>query len=74
MPLMGKKKQPFIIDEILSYKLKTYLPANARTTVECGMRKGTPDYPFLPDLCQREEAMLVTADTGFPGKHFRHVP
>ena len=31
--------------------------------------KGTPDYPFVLDLCQREEAMLVTADIEFP----RHI-
>jgi hypothetical protein len=66
MPLMSQKKQPFIIDEDLGAALKPYLPADSRTTVECGMRKRTPDYPFLLDLCQREEAMLVTADTGFP--------
>jgi hypothetical protein len=38
------------------------LSRGGRTTVECGMRKGTPDLPFVLDLCQREEAMLVTAD------------
>jgi hypothetical protein len=69
MPLMSKKKQPFIIDENLSAKLKAHLPADAKTTVECGVRKGTPDYPFVLDLCQREEAMLVTADVEFP----RHI-
>ena len=69
MPLMSKKKQPFIIDENLGSALKPYLPADSRTTVECGMRKGTPDYPFVLDLCQREEAMLVTADIEFP----RHI-
>jgi hypothetical protein len=60
MPLMSKKKHPFIIDENLSAAIKSYLPAGSRTTVECGMRKGTPDLPFVLDLCQREEAMLVT--------------
>ena len=69
MPLMSKKKQPFIIDENLSPAIKPYLPADSRTTVECGMRKGTPDYPFVLDLCQQEEAMLVTADIEFP----RHI-
>ena len=66
---MSKKKHPFIIDESLSAAIKSYLPAGSRTTVECGMRKGTPDLPFVLDLCQREEAMLVTADIEFP----RHV-
>ena len=41
MPLMSKKKQPFIIDENLSANLKPHLPADAKTTVECGVRKGT---------------------------------
>jgi hypothetical protein len=70
MPLMSKKKQPFIIDEDLSAALKPYLPADSRTTVECGLRKGTPDFPFVLDLCQREKAMLVTADIEFP-KHVK---
>ena len=70
MPLMSKKKQPFIIDENLSVDLKPYLPADSRTTVECGLRKGAPDYPFVLDLCQSEEAMLVTADIEFP-KHIK---
>lgn len=70
MPLMSKKKQPFIIDEDLGPALKPYLPADSRTTVECGVRKGTPDYPFILDLCQRKEAMLVTADVEFP-KHIK---
>lgn len=65
---MSKKKQPFILDEDLGDAPKRYLPADARTTVECGLRRGAKDYPFLLDLCQREEAMLVTADTEFP-KH-----
>ncbi len=68
MPVMSKKKQPFITDESLSPTLKPYLPADSRTTVECGLRKGTKDYPWIMDLCQREQAMLVTADLGF-GKH-----
>jgi hypothetical protein len=69
MPLMSRKKQPFIIDENLGAAIKAYLPAGSRTTVECGVRKGTPDLPFVLDLCQREEAMLVSADIEFP----RHV-
>jgi hypothetical protein len=73
MPLMSKKKQPFIIDENLTAKLKPHLPADAKTTVECGVRKGTPDYPFVLDLCQREEAMLVTADVEFP-RHIKRYP
>jgi predicted nuclease of predicted toxin-antitoxin system len=68
MPVMSKKKQPFIIDENLSAALKAFLPADSRTTVECGLKKGTKDYPWIMELCQREEAMLVTADIGF-GKH-----
>ncbi len=66
MPLMSKKRQPFIIDNDLGPAIKEYLPADSRTIVECGMRPHTPDYPFLLDLCQREEAMFVTADTEFP--------
>ena len=66
MPVMSKKKQAFILDEDLSDALKPHLPAASRTTVECGLRKGTKDYPFVLDLCQKEQAMLVTADTGFP--------
>lgn len=65
---MSKKKQPFIIDENLSAALKAFLPSDSRTTVECGLKKGTKDYPWIMELCQREEAMLVTADLGF-GKH-----
>ena len=65
---MSKKKQPFIIDENLSAALKAFLPADSRTTEECGLKKGTKDYPWIMELCQREEAMLVTADLGF-GKH-----
>ncbi|MGA3318725.1 MAG: DUF5615 family PIN-like protein [Candidatus Korobacteraceae bacterium] len=66
MPLQSKKKQPFIIDNDLSPKLKEYLPSDARTTVECGLPPHAPDYPDVVDLCQREEAMLITADTEFP--------
>jgi predicted nuclease of predicted toxin-antitoxin system len=66
MPLMSKKKQPFVIDNDLSAALKEYLPSDARTTVECGLRPNAPDYPDVVDLCQQEEAMLVTADTEFP--------
>lgn len=74
MPLMSKKKQPFIIDENLSDTIKPYLPADSRTTVECGLRKGTKDYPFVMDLCQHEEAMLVTKDMGFTShvKRYQH--
>jgi hypothetical protein len=54
MPLMSKKKQPFIIDHDLGVNLKPYLPAVARTTVECGLRANAPDYPDVVDLCQRE--------------------
>jgi hypothetical protein len=69
MPLMSKKKQPFIIDENLSEAIKPFLPGHSRTTVECGLKSGTQDYPFVVDLCQREKAMLVTADIEFP----RHI-
>jgi hypothetical protein len=69
MPLMSKKKQPFIIDENLSIAIKPYLLAGSKTTVECGLKSGTQDYPFVVDLCQREKAMLVTADIEFP----RHI-
>jgi len=62
MPLMSKKKQPFIIDESLSAALKPYLPADSRTTVECGLPNGTKDYPWIINLCQRKKAMLVTAE------------
>ena len=37
MPLMSKKKQPVIIDEDLTAVLKSYLPADARTTVPEGL-------------------------------------
>jgi hypothetical protein len=70
MPLMSKKKQPFIIDHDLGVNLKPYLPADARTTVECGLRANAPDYPDVVDLCQRENAILVTADTEFH-EHFK---
>jgi hypothetical protein len=66
MPLMSKKKQPFIIDNDLSAELKPYLPSDVRATVECGLRPNAPDYPDVVDLCQEEEAMLVAADTEFP--------
>ncbi|HEY1210199.1 MAG TPA: hypothetical protein VGE85_12575 [Terracidiphilus sp.] len=62
---MSKKKQPFIIDHDLSAILKEFLPSDARTTVECGLRPNAPDYPDVVNLCQQEEAMLVTADTKF---------
>jgi predicted nuclease of predicted toxin-antitoxin system len=63
---MSKKKHAFIIDNDLSAELKPYLPSGARTTVESGLRPNAPDYPDVVDLCQREEAMLVTADREFP--------
>jgi hypothetical protein len=66
MPLMSKKRQPFIIDNDLGPALKTLLPGDARTTVECGLRPHAPDYPDIVDLCFREQAILVTADTEFP--------
>lgn len=66
MSLMSKKKQPFIIDNDLGPELKEFLPADARTTVECGLRPNAPDYPDVVDLCQHEEAILVTADREFP--------
>src|SRR5258706_6252231 len=66
---MSKKKQPFIIDNDLGVNLKAYLPADARTTVECGLPPHAPDYPDVVDLCQRENAILVTADTKF-AQHF----
>jgi hypothetical protein len=70
MPLMSKKKQPFIIDNDLSSKLKPYLPGDARTTVECGLPPHAPDYPDVVALCFREKAILVTADVEFPA-HFK---
>lgn len=70
MPLMSKKKQPFIIDNDLSAKLKPYFPADARSTLECGLRPNAPDYPDVVDLCQRENAILMTADAEFP-RHFK---
>ena len=62
---MSDKKQPFIIDENLSSRLKDYLPREARTTVEWGLPPHAPDNPDVLDLCQRENAILVTADKGF---------
>lgn len=67
---MSKKKQPFILDEDLGPAIKTHLPADSRTTIECGLKRGTPDYPFILDLCQRKAAMLITADAEFP-KHIK---
>ncbi len=66
---MGKNKQQFIIDNDLGPALKDYLPGKSRRAVECGLRPNAPDYPDVVRLCQRSEAMLVTADTEFP-KHF----
>jgi predicted nuclease of predicted toxin-antitoxin system len=63
---MSKKRQLFIIDNDLGVNLKPYLPAEARTTVELGLRPNAPDYHDVVDLCQRENAILVTADTDFP--------
>ena len=62
---MSKKKQTFIIDHNLSFALKSHLPGESRTIVECGLRPNAPDYPDVVDLCQRRGAMLVTADTEF---------
>lgn len=70
MTLMSKKRQPFIIDHDLSAKLKLSLPADARTTLECGLPPNAPDYPDVVDLCQRESAILVTSDVEFP-QHFK---
>jgi hypothetical protein len=55
MPVMSQKKQPFILDEDLSAALKPYLPADARTTLECGLRKGTKDYPYVLDCARRRK-------------------
>jgi predicted nuclease of predicted toxin-antitoxin system len=67
---MSRKRQPFILDKNLGEGLKNYLPRGARTTVECGLPPHAPDDPDVVDLCQRERAILVTADIEFP-KHFR---
>jgi len=67
---MIKKRQPFIIDNDLGPALKTLLPGDARTTVQCGLPPHAPDYPDVVDLCFREQAILVTADTDFPA-HIR---
>jgi hypothetical protein len=67
---MSQKKQPFIIDNDLGPGIREYLPRDARTTVECGLPPHAPDDPDVIDLCQREEAILVTADLEFP-KHFK---
>jgi hypothetical protein len=61
MPLMSEKKKPFIIDNDRGVNLKPNLPADARTTVECGLRPNAPDDPDVVDLCRRENAILVTA-------------
>ncbi|MGA3332706.1 MAG: DUF5615 family PIN-like protein [Terracidiphilus sp.] len=68
---MSNKKQPFIIDNDLSPRLRQYLPRNARTTAECGLRPHAPDNPNVIDLCQRKNAILVTADAGFL-KHIKN--
>lgn len=67
---MTKKNQPFILDADLSSNLKHYLQMGARTTVEYGLRHNAPDNPDVINLCQREHAILITADTGFL-QHFR---
>ena len=67
---MSSKKQPFIIDNDLGPAIREFLPKDARTTVECGLPPHAPDNPDVVDLCQREEAILVTADTEFP-QHFK---
>lgn len=67
---MSDKKHPFIIDNDLSPHIREYLPRGARTTVELGLPSHAPDNPDVIELCQRESAILVTADTKFP-KHFK---
>lgn len=67
---MTKKNRPFIVDANLSSTLKSCLPLGARTTAECGLRHNAPDNPDVIDLCQRQHAILVTADAGFV-QHFR---
>jgi hypothetical protein len=67
---MNKKKQPFILDNDLGECIKEYLPREARRTVEFGLPPHAADNPDVLDLCQREEAILVTADVEFP-RHFR---
>lgn len=68
---MSGKPRPFIIDKNLSPRLKDYLPGDGKTTIECGLPQHALDNPDILDLCQRENAMLVTADEGFITKHIR---
>jgi hypothetical protein len=56
MPLMSKKKQPFIIDENLSAKLKSHLPADAKTTIERGVRTV---HWFLTQLFDKPAVLFV---------------
>src|ERR1700677_4490130 len=49
-------------------------PQNARSTVQCGLPAHAPDYPDVVDLCQKEKAILVTADTEFPDHLKRYQP
>ena len=67
---MTRKSKPFILDADLSPALKGCLPRGARTTVEHGLRANAPDNPEVIDLCQREHAILVTADKGYV-RHFK---
>jgi hypothetical protein len=66
---MNQKKQPFILDYNLSPVLKSHLPKDSRTTVECGLAPHAPD-DLVVELCQREQAILVTAEIEFLD-HFR---
>jgi Domain of unknown function (DUF5615) len=68
---MSGKPRPFIIDKNLSPRLKAYLPRDGKTTTECGLPQHAPDNPDILDLCQRENAMLVTADEGFIKEHIK---
>lgn len=67
---MTRKNRPFIIDANLNSILKSYLPLGARTTTEYGLRQSAPDNPDIIYLCQRERAILVTADARIL-QHFR---
>jgi hypothetical protein len=66
---MNHKKHPFILDNNLNNpQLNDYLPRSAKTTVECGLKPHDKD-PLIVELCQRNHAILVTADLEFL-KHF----
>lgn len=68
--MSDKKKQPFIFDVHIGPETRSLFPRPGRTTLECGLPHNALDNPDILDLCQREEAILVTADKGFP-KHVR---